>query len=56
MVYYQDNRWYVQTKHAEKAVDSFDMKEQALKRAKEIADNKESKVIAYKKDETPNNE
>lgn len=53
VVYYQKNRWYVQTKHAEKAVDSFDTKEQAMKRAKEIAENKESKVIAYKKDEKP---
>ncbi|WP_207695751.1 hypothetical protein DOK67_0001542 [Enterococcus sp. DIV0212c] len=54
LVYYKENRWYVQTKNAEKAVDSFDTKEQALKRAKEIAENKESNVIAYKKDEKPN--
>lgn len=53
LVYYQENRWHVQTKQAEKAADSFDTKEQAMKRAKEIAGNKESKVIAYKKDEKP---
>lgn len=53
VVYYQKNRWYVQAKYAEKAADSFDTKEQAIKRAKEIAENKESKVIAYKKDEKP---
>jgi len=54
LVYYKENRWYVQTKNAEKAVDSFDTKEQALERAKEIAKNKESNVVAYKKDEKPN--
>ncbi|ALS36015.1 uncharacterized protein YdaT [Enterococcus rotai] len=54
LVYYQENRWYVQTKHAEKAVDSFETKEQAMERAKEIAKNKDSNVIAYKKDEEPN--
>lgn len=55
LVYYQENRWYVQTKHAEKAVDSFETKEQAMERAKEIAKNKDSNVIAYKKDEVPDN-
>ncbi|MFD2308190.1 DUF2188 domain-containing protein [Enterococcus termitis] len=53
LVYFKENRWYVQTKNAEKAVDSFDTKASAMKRAKEIAENKESKVIAYKKDEKP---
>lgn len=55
LVYYQENRWYVQTKYAEKAVDSFETKEQAMERAKEIAKNKDSNVIAYKKDEVPDN-
>ena len=55
LVYYKENRWYVQTKNAEKAVDSFDTKEQAIERAKEIAENKDSKVIAYKKDEKSDN-
>lgn len=55
LVYYQKNRWYVQTKHAEKAVDSFETKEHAMERAKEIAKNKDSNVIAYKKDEVPDN-
>lgn len=54
LVFYKENRWYVQTKNAEKAVDSLDTKEQAIERAKEIAENKDSKVIAYKKDEEPN--
>lgn len=53
LVYYQENRWYVQTKHAKKAVDSFETKEQAMERAKEIAKNKDSNVIAYKKDDVP---
>lgn len=54
LVFYKENRWYVQTKNAEKAVDSFDTKEQAIERAKELAENKDSKVISYKKDEEPN--
>ncbi|MEI5989762.1 hypothetical protein A5881_001255 [Enterococcus termitis] len=53
LVYFKENRWYVQTKNAEKADDSFTTKEQAVERAKEIAKNKGSKVIAYKKDELP---
>lgn len=55
LVYYKEDRWYVQTKHADKAVDSFETKEQAMERAKEIAENKDSKVIAYKKAEKPDN-
>ncbi|MTD42136.1 DUF2188 domain-containing protein [Erwinia sp. CPCC 100877] len=53
VVYYKNERWYVETKNAEKASDSFDTKEEAVKRAKEIAENKESKVITYRKDEKP---
>ncbi|MGG5341821.1 DUF2188 domain-containing protein [Enterococcus sp. AZ192] len=53
LVYYEDDRWYVQTKNAKKAADSFDTKEQAVNRAKEIAENKNAHVITYKKDETP---
>jgi uncharacterized protein YdaT len=53
LVYHKNERWYVETKNADKASDSFDTKEEAVKRAKEIAGNKESKVITYRKDETP---
>lgn len=53
LVFYKDDKWFVQTKGAEKAADSFKTKEEAVKRAKEMAQNKESKVIAYKKDERP---
>lgn len=53
LVYYRENQWYVQIKNAEKATASFDTKEHALKRAKEIAENKHSKVVAYKKIEKP---
>lgn len=51
LVYYEDGKWLVKTKNAEKASDSFQTKAEAEKRAKEIAENKESKVISYKKDE-----
>ncbi|MGC6768690.1 DUF2188 domain-containing protein [Enterococcus sp. LJL51] len=53
LVYFQEEYWYVKTKGAEKASDSFERKQQALKRAQEIADNKNSKVIQYNKDEQP---
>lgn len=43
-------QWQVITVKAERAADTFDLKEDAVKRAKEIADNKGTKVIAYTKD------
>src|SRR5699024_6116339 len=43
-------QWQVITVKAERAADTFDLKEDAVKRAKEIADNKGTKVITYTKD------
>lgn len=53
LVFYKEDKWFVQTKGAEKAADSFGTKEEAVKRAKEIAENKESKVLTFKQDEQP---
>lgn len=50
-VYYEDNEWKVKTEDAKQASDTFDQKQDAVKRANEIADNKETKVIEHKKDE-----
>ena len=50
MVFYDDNRWAVKTKGAKKISETFDKKIRAVSRAKEIAANKESKIVLYKKD------
>jgi uncharacterized protein YdaT len=52
LVYFEDDAWQVKTKGAKRPSDSFDTKSEAKKRAHEIAANKESKVILYKKDGT----
>ncbi len=49
-VFYEDDKWKVKTVKAERAADSFDKKEDALERAKEIAANKDSQVISYTKE------
>lgn len=50
-VYYEDNSWKVKTEEAKQASDTFDYKEEAVKRAQEIADNKNTNVITHNKDE-----
>lgn len=49
-VFYEDDEWKVQTKGAKRPDQTFNKKEEAVKRAEEMAENKESKVIVYKKD------
>ncbi|WP_277630647.1 DUF2188 domain-containing protein [Atopococcus tabaci] len=49
-VFFEEDVWKVQTKGAERPAQTFDKKTDAVKRAKEMAANKESKVIIYKKD------
>ena len=49
-VYFEDDSWIVKTKDAKRPSDTFDKKEAAVKRAKEIAENKDSSVIRYTKD------
>lgn len=51
-VYYEDNKWKVKTDQASQATDSFDKKEDAMKRARNIADNRDTEVIEHKKNES----
>lgn len=48
-VFYENDSWVLQTKDAKKASDTFDKKSDAVERAKEIAENKESSVVRYTK-------
>ncbi|NLK11907.1 MAG: DUF2188 domain-containing protein, partial [Staphylococcus equorum] len=50
-VYYEDNKWKIKTDGAKQASDSFDKKEDAMKRARNIADNRSTEVREHKKDE-----
>lgn len=49
-VFYEEDVWKVQTVGADRADQTFNYKEDAIKRAEEMAENKESKVIIYKQD------
>jgi uncharacterized protein YdaT len=49
-VFYEDDVWKVQTVGAERPDQTFDYKDDAIERGKDIAKNKESKLIIYKKD------
>lgn len=50
LVYYEEEYWKVRTKDAKQADSSHDKKDDALKRAEEIAENKGSSVRTYTKD------
>lgn len=50
LVYYEKVNWLVKSEGAKQAADTFKTKEEALERAKEIADNKDTSVIQYTKD------
>lgn len=50
LVYYEDDSWKVRTKDAKQADSTYDQKDDALKRAEEIADIKESSVVSFTKD------
>ncbi|MFD1020797.1 DUF2188 domain-containing protein [Thalassobacillus hwangdonensis] len=45
-----DDGWAVQTEDAKKPSEVFDSKDEAVKRAKEIAENKGTKAVIHKKD------
>lgn len=49
-VFYEEELWKVQTVGAKRADQTFEYKKDAIQRADEIAGNRESKVIIYKKD------
>lgn len=51
-VTYDDDKWLVRSEKADQASDSFETKEQAVERAKEISKNKHSSVKIYKQDGT----
>lgn len=53
LVYFKEERWQIRTKGAKRASDSFSTKKEAVDRAREIAENKESKVVTYNKGEQP---
>ena len=50
LVKFEENEWIVLSEGAKKASNRFDTKEKAIEKAKEIAQNKETSVIIYKKD------
>ncbi|MFI3617749.1 DUF2188 domain-containing protein [Enterococcus avium] len=52
LVKYKEDHWIVISEKASQASDTFDKKEQAVERAKEIAKNKNSSVKVYKQDGT----
>ena len=49
-VFYEEEQWKVKTVDAERASDTFDIRADAIERAKEIAENRDAKVISYTKD------
>lgn len=51
-VKYHEHKWLVISENASQASDTFDKKEHAVERAKEIAKNKNSSVKVYKQDGT----
>lgn len=52
LVQFSENQWQVISEGAERASDRFDTKDEAVKRAKKIAENKGTAVKIYKKDGT----
>lgn len=49
-VYYEEETWKVKTIDAKQADSTFEYKEDAVERAKDIARKRETKVIIYKQD------
>lgn len=52
LVQFSEDQWQVISEGAERASDCFDTKDEAVKRAKKIAENKGTAVKIYKKDGT----
>lgn len=50
-VYFDEDVWKIKSEGAKQASDSFDKKEDAMKRARNIADNRQTEIIEHKKDE-----
>ena len=49
-VFHKNEEWHVKTINAERASDTYQTKKAATARAKQIADNKGTRVITYTKD------
>lgn len=49
-VFFEDDQWKVKTVDAKRADEMFETKKEAEERAKEIADNRGTKVITYTKE------
>ncbi|UXU60696.1 DUF2188 domain-containing protein [Staphylococcus agnetis] len=49
-VYFEDNVWKVKTESAQQASDTFDTKKDAIARAKEIANHKQTRVQTHTKE------
>lgn len=49
-VYFEEDVWKIKSEGAKQASDSFDKKEDAMKRARNIADNRQTEIIEHKKD------
>ncbi|MCC5895818.1 MAG: DUF2188 domain-containing protein [Alkalibacterium sp.] len=50
LVYFEEEEWKVRTKEAKRSDSTFKTKDEAMTRAKELAENKESEVIPYTKE------
>lgn len=50
LVYFESDHWVVRTKEAKQADSTYPTKNEAVSRAIEIAENKDSEVITYTKD------
>lgn len=50
-VYYEDGLWKVKTETAKQASDTFKYKNEAVQRANEIAENKNTRVMTHRKSE-----
>ena len=50
-MYFEEDVWKIKSEGAKQASDSFDKKEDAMKRARNIADNRQTEIIEHKKDE-----
>lgn len=50
-VYYENDEWKIKSNGAKQATDSFDKKADAMKRARNIADNRRTQIIEHKMDE-----
>ncbi|MCO5389256.1 DUF2188 domain-containing protein [Enterococcus faecium] len=56
IVEYAEKQWIVKSKGAKKASNHFDTKKEAIEKGKQVAQNKESTLVIYKKDGTKEKE